>query len=95
MVAALVGAVGRAIHMGREETGFERAGRHVAAARQAIERQLRRIANLKRLGISTFEAEETLQRFEETLTIFERHEHALHVGAVRRKRRLAKLASPD
>jgi hypothetical protein len=75
--------------MGREETALERATCHVVAARQAVERQCQRIAGLKRLGVSTFEAEETPQRFEERLEIFERHEQALQASADRRNHRLA------
>jgi hypothetical protein len=61
----------------RGETLLEMAVRHVAEARRIVERQRKRIAELKEGGQPTFEHEKTLEVLETTLRIFEHDERRI------------------
>lgn len=60
--------------MDRKETTLERAARHVAGARIIVARQQQLIADLRRNGLPTLDAEGVLRTFEGSLLIFERDE---------------------
>jgi len=53
------------------------AARHVAEGKRIVAAQKERIARLKAKGLSTLDAEQTLQVFETSLAIFQRHRDEL------------------
>ncbi len=60
--------------MAPEETPLEKARRHVVEGRKIVARQRQLIADLKRKGLPTADAESVLRTFENNLAIFERDE---------------------
>jgi len=60
--------------MTEKETTLEQAIRHVDEAKRLIAEQRQRIEKLKAAGISTLDAEQTLDVLSSTLPLLEKHE---------------------
>jgi hypothetical protein len=69
------------------EDHLAQATRHVTEARLIVARQRERIAQLRALGMSTMDAEQTLDIFLSSLRIFEDDECRLREDAAKRRGR--------
>ena len=74
--------------MTQNETKLEKAGQHVAEAKRIVARQRQQIVKLKASGISTLDAEQTLQVFTATLETLEHHEQHLREHTLKEWRHL-------
>ena len=67
------------------ESLLQQAARHVAKGSQIVARQRERIVQLKLVGGSTIDAEQTLRIFLNTLEIFEQHQRELLQDQIRQR----------
>ena len=72
-----------AVVMLEKESTLEQAVRHVAEAKRFVAEQRQRIEKLKASGISTLDAEQTLDVFTTTLKLLEDHEQYLRKHALK------------